>query len=144
MRSLPVFISVRHSFHRRCIIGTYIGTGPLSDSPSWLFRPFGQPASSLPPLNEVIDVLALPRAGIQPTISTTLPTAIADISTIYCSHGFSSLTPIIPLSQSFPPISLYAPVHPSEYPGVVFYFVIGYRKYSPGCNKSATTVVMAL
>jgi hypothetical protein len=49
--------------------GSYIGTGPLSTaSPSsrGLYTLCGQPASSLPPLNEVINVLPSPRAGTQP------------------------------------------------------------------------------
>lgn len=140
-RFVPFIDSVQ--FHDLTAVLT-LARAPLSNSPFCLFRLCGQPASSPPPLNEVIDALPLPRAGTQPATSTTPPTATVDISTIYCSHGFSTLTPIIPLSVFFPPISLYAPIHPSRYPGVVFYFVIGYRKYSPGCSKCASTAVTAL
>jgi hypothetical protein len=48
--------------------GSYIGTGPLSTAcpfSPWLYTLCGQPASSLPPLNEVINVLPSPRAGTQ-------------------------------------------------------------------------------
>lgn len=136
--------------------GRYIGTGPLSTaSPSspGLYTLCGQPASSLPPLNEVINVLPSPRAGTQPADGRYLlhPPTPQQPLPMYRRFIAAVAFPPLPHNSSVlvfppppPPVSLFAPIHPSEYSWVVSYVVIGYRKYSPGCNKCAATLLMGL
>jgi hypothetical protein len=84
----------------------------------------GQPAAS-PRGNRCSSLASGGHPTHPPIPAQPLP---ADISTIYCCRGFASSVVV------FPAASLYARIHSSEYSGVVFYVVIGYRKYSPCCH----------